>query len=60
MSAEDTVSVQTRAMKEAQCIEGEVQRVMDNNQEGCQRAVQNTGEIVWDPAHTADMHFDSD
>ena len=50
MSAEDAVGVQTRAMTESQCIEGEVQRAMDNNQEGCQRAVQNTGEIVRDPA----------
>ena len=50
MSAEDVVGVQTRAMTEAQRIEGEVQRAMDNNQEGCQRAVQNTGEIAQDPA----------
>ena len=50
MSAEDTVSVQTRAMTEAQHIEGEVQRAIDNNQEGCQRAVHNTGEIARDPA----------
>ena len=46
MSAEDAVGVQTRAMTEAQCIEGEVQRAMDNNQEGGQGAVQNTGEIA--------------
>ena len=44
------VGVQTRAMTEAKCIEGEVQRAMDNNQEGGQGAVQNTGETVWDPA----------
>ena len=50
MSAEDVVSIQTRAMTEAQCIEGEVQRAMDNNQEGGQGAVQNTGEIAQDPA----------
>ena len=37
-------------MTEAQHIEGEVQRAMDNNQEGGQRAVQNTGEIARDPA----------
>ena len=36
MSAEDTVGIQTRAMTEAQCMEGEVQRAMDNNQEGGQ------------------------
>ena len=46
MSAEDAVGIQTRAMTEAQCIEGEVQRAMDNNQEGGQRAVHNTGEIA--------------
>ena len=50
MSAEDAVGVQTRAMTEAQCIEGEVQRVIDDNQEGGQRTVQNTGEIARDPA----------
>ena len=49
MSAEDAVGIQTRAMTEAQCIEGEVQRAMDNNQEGGQKAVQNTGEIVRNP-----------
>ena len=38
MSAEDAVGIQTRAMTEAQCIEGEVQRAMDNNQEGGQRS----------------------
>ena len=41
MAAEDEVSVQTRAMTEAQCTEGEVQRNVDNEQEGGQRAVQN-------------------
>ena len=50
MSAEDTVGVQTRAMAQAQCTESEVQRIMDNNQEGGQRAVQDTGEIARDPA----------
>ena len=43
MSAEDAVGVQTRAMAEAQRTESEVQRIMDNNQEGGQRAVQDTG-----------------
>ena len=46
MSAEDAVSVQTRAMAEVQHTESEVQRIMDNNQEGGQRAVQDTREIV--------------
>ena len=45
MSAEDAVSIQTRAMTKAQCIEGEVQRAMKNNQEGGQGAVQNIREI---------------
>ena len=44
------VGIQTRAMTEAQRIEGEVQRAMDNNQEGGQGAVQNTVEIARDPA----------
>ena len=34
MSAENAVGIQTRAMMEAQHTEGEVQRAMDNNQEG--------------------------
>ena len=46
MSTEDAVGVQTRAMTEAQWTENEVQRIMDNNQEGGQRAVQDTGEIA--------------
>ena len=50
MSAEDAVSVQTRAMTDAQCVEGEVHRAMVNNQEGGQEVVQNTGEIAQDPA----------
>ena len=47
---EDAVGVQTRAMTEAQCMEGEVQRLTDNGQEEGQRAVQNTGEIARDPS----------
>ena len=46
MAAEDAVGVQTRAMTEAQLTEGEVQRTMDNEQEGGQRPVQNIGEIA--------------
>ena len=46
MSAEDTVGVQTRAMTEAQHTENEVQGIIDNNQEGGQRAVQDTGETA--------------
>ena len=50
MSVEDAVGIQTRAMTEVQHTENEVQRIMDNNQEGGQRAVQDTGEIARDPA----------
>ena len=62
MSAEDAVGIQTRAMTEAQHIEGEVQRAMDNNQEGGQGAVQNTGEIARDPATNpvVEMHKNDD
>ena len=49
MSAEDAVSVQTRAMTEAQHMENEAQQITDNNQERGQRAVQDTGEIARDP-----------
>ena len=31
-------------------MENEAQQIVDNNQEGCQRAVQDTGEIARDPA----------
>ena len=50
MVTEDTVGIQTRAMTESQHTENEAQHIVDNNQEGCQRAVQETGEIVQDPA----------
>ena len=50
MSMEDEVGVQTRAMTEVQCMEGEAQRITDNDQEEGQRAVQNTGETARDPA----------
>ena len=62
MSAEDTVSIQTRAMTVAQHIEGEVQRAMDNNQEGGQGTVQNTGEIARDPVMNpiVDIHKNND
>ena len=46
MVREDAVGVQTRAMTEAQHMENEVQQIMDNNQEGGQRAVQDTGKIA--------------
>ena len=47
---EDAVGNQTRAMTEAQHMEGEVQRTTDNGEEEGQRAVQNTEEIARDPA----------
>ena len=50
MATEDAVSVQTRAMTEAQCTENEAQQIVDNNQKEGQRAVQDTGEIAQEPA----------
>ena len=46
MATEDTVGIQTRAMTEVQCTENEAQHIVDNNQEGGQRAVLGTGEIA--------------
>ena len=50
MATEDAVGIQTRAMTEAQHMENEVQQIVDSNQEGGQRAFQDTGEIARDPA----------
>ena len=50
MTTESAVGIQTRALTEAQCMENEAQQIVDNNQEGGQRAVQDTGEIAQDPA----------
>ena len=50
MATEDAVGIQTRAMTEVQCMEKEAQQIVDNNQEGGQRAAQDTGEIAQDPA----------
>ena len=50
MATEDAVGIQTRAMTEAQRTENEAQQIMDNNQEGGQRAAQDTGEIAQNPA----------
>ena len=49
MATEDTVGIPTRAMTEAQHTGNEAQQTADNNQEECQRAVQDTGEIARDP-----------
>ena len=46
MATEDAVGIQTRAMTEAQRMENEAQQTVGNNQEGCQRASQDTGEIA--------------
>ena len=50
MATEDAVGILTRAMTEAQLMENEAQQIVDNNQKGDQRAVQDTGEIARDPA----------
>ena len=50
MATEDAVGILTRAMTEAQRTENEAQQIVDNNQKGDQRAVQDTGEIARDPA----------
>ena len=50
MATDDAVGIQTRAMTETQRTEKEAQQIVDNNQEGGQRAAQDTGEIAQDPA----------
>ena len=50
MATEDAVGIQTRAMTEAQRTKNGAQQIVDNNQEGGQRAAQDTGEIAQDPA----------
>ena len=62
MSTENAVGVQTRAMTEAQYMEGEVQRAMENNQEGVQGANPTTGQAVLDPTMnpTVDLHKNDD
>ena len=58
MTTENAVGVQTRAMTEAQCMEGEVQRAMDNNQEGVQGANPTPGQAALDPTMnpTVELH----
>ena len=50
MATEDAVGIQMRAMAEAQCMENEAQQLVYNNQEGGQRAAQDTEGIAQDPA----------
>ena len=54
MTTEKAVGIQTRAMTEAQHMEGEVQRAMDNNQE----ANPTTGQAALDPtmSPTVELH----
>ena len=62
MTTENVVGVQTRAMTEAQCTEGEVQRAMDNNQEEAQGANPTTGQAALDPTMnpTVELHKNDD
>ena len=49
MTTEDAVGIQTRAMTEAQHMENEAQRDMDNNQEGAQGENPTPGQAALDP-----------
>ena len=62
MTTENAVGVQTRAMTEAQLMEGEVQRAIDNNQEGVQGANPTTGQAALDPTMnpTVELHKNDD
>ena len=58
MTTENTVGIQTRAMMEAQCMENEAQRDMDNNQEGAQGENPTPGQAALDPTMnpTVELH----
>ena len=58
MTTENVVGIQTRAMTEAQRMESEVQRAIDNNQEGAQGANPTTGQAALDPTMnpTVELH----
>ena len=62
MTTENVVGIQTRAMTEAQHTEGEVQKAMDNNQEGVQGANPTTGQAALDPTMnpTVELHKNND
>ena len=62
MTTENAVGIQTRATTEAQHMEGEVQRAMDNNQEGVQGANPTIGQAALDPTMnpTVELHKNDD
>ena len=62
MTTENAVFIQTRAMTEAQCMEGEMQKAMDKNQEGVQGANPTTGHAALDPTMnpTVELHKNDD
>ena len=62
MSTENAVGVQTIAMAEAQCTEGEAQRIMENNQEGVQGANSTPEQAALDPTMnpTVELHKNDD
>ena len=62
MTTENAVGIQTRAMTEAQCMENEVQRDMDNNQEGAQGKNPTPGQAALDPTMnpTVELHKNDD
>ena len=62
MTTENAVGIQTRAMTEAQRTESELQRAIDNNQEGAQGANPTTGQAALDPTMnpTVELHKNDD
>ena len=62
MKTENAVGIQIRAMAETQCSEGEMQRAMDNNQEGVQGANPTPGQAPVDPTMnpTVELHKNDD
>ena len=62
MTTENAVGIQTRAMTEAQCMENEAQRDMDNNQEGAQGKNPTPGQAALDPTMnpTVELHKNDD
>ena len=62
MTTENAVGIQTRAMTEAQCMEGEVQITMDKSQEGVQGANPTPGHAALDLTMnpTVELHKNDD
>ena len=62
MTTENTVGIQTRAMTEAQHMENEAQRDMDNNQEEAQGENPTPGQAALDPTMnpTVELHKNDD